>query len=453
MPTQTGLSSPLPEEPELHTAPEQLKTPSNWHPAVRLAFRFASILLFLIVFPFPFEIDDAPDVLPSFWHHVVPWIATRFVSFKPEQILANVELYFYCQLIAYSLIAFVGMMIWSWLDWKSLSYPRLHAWLRLYFRIYLGAMIFAYGSSKLFPFQFRPPSLARLLQPFGDYDLHGLMWAFMGASRTYTFFAGCVEALAGVLLLIPGLTTLGALVCGAALANVLVLDLAYNVNGPQVYCFMLLLLCGFLVAPDLPRLIRFFVLNRAAEPAVAEPYSHRGWMRRIAVGVQLMFAVFVVAHNLPQDYRDSRNRDEALRNNVLRGIWLVEKFAINNEERPPLTSDPIRWQRVVIDSPPSATLESGVVDLFTIQSMSGSLHSLTMKLDSKNSAISVKEQSLPEYETLLNYSRPEPGLLLLEGRLNGNRIRATLRRSDPVFKLAAERFHWLDERPLDPWNP
>jgi hypothetical protein len=56
---------------------------------------------------------------------------------------------------------------------------------------------------KVFPLQFPPPPLARLIQPPGDYDAFSLIWAVMGSSFVYTFFAGAVEVLCGVMLLVP----------------------------------------------------------------------------------------------------------------------------------------------------------------------------------------------------------------------------------------------------------
>jgi uncharacterized membrane protein YphA (DoxX/SURF4 family) len=427
--------------------------PPKWMFVTRIGFRFAAIFLLLVTFPFPFQFDEAPDVLPGLRHRVVPWVSSRILPFSRTQILGNYELSSYCQLLTYSLIALVGTILWSVADRKRLAYPRLHVWLRFYVRLYLAAAIFSYGSSKLFPQQFRPPSLGRLLQRFGDYNHNGLMWAFMGSSRVYTLFAGAVEALAGVALFIPRLTTAGALLCAGALTNVLVLDIAYDVGGPRIYCFVLLLMSGFLLASDLRRLTNFFILNRSVEPAPPTLLFQRRWLKRAALGLQLAFAVCFICLSLAQDARDSRVRDEALRNNPLRGIWSVDEFEVNGELRVPLTTDPVRWQRVVFDSPPSATLERGVIDLFTIQSMSGSLRSRSMQINLQDKSILLKQGNSPNPEGQFNFSQSEPGLLILEGALDGQQIRARLRLSHFDFRLSKEGFRWLDEQPLDPWNP
>src|SRR5215831_14141597 len=106
MPIEPGVTELRQDETEIHAMSVRQPVSSNWRPAIRLGFRFASIFLFLVIFPFPFEPNDAPDVLPGLWHRVVPFIASRIVPFTGPQILANSELYLYCQLLTYAVIAF-----------------------------------------------------------------------------------------------------------------------------------------------------------------------------------------------------------------------------------------------------------------------------------------------------------------------------------------------------------
>ncbi len=74
----------------------------------------------------------------------------------------------------------------------------------------------------------------------------GLLWTFMGYSKTYNLFTGLVEFTAGALLFIPRLSTLGSLLSVGALANVLLLNLSYDVPV-KLYSFNLLLMGLFLM--------------------------------------------------------------------------------------------------------------------------------------------------------------------------------------------------------------
>ena len=99
----------------------------------------------------------------------------------------------------------------------------------VYLRLVLAATMIPYGAAKIFPWQFPAPTLSKLIQRYGDSSPMGLLWTFMGASRSYSFFGGATELLAGMLLVVPRLATLGALVCIGVMSNVLMLNLGYDV--------------------------------------------------------------------------------------------------------------------------------------------------------------------------------------------------------------------------------
>ncbi len=127
-----------------------------------------------------------------------------------------------------------------------------HAWLRLLVRYTLAFTLFGYGFAKIFPLQFPPPRLFRLIQPYGDFSPMGVLWNFMGASVPYQIFSGAAEALGGFLLLFRPTTTLGALVSFAVMANVVALNFCYDVPV-KLYSCNLLLMAVFLAAGDAPR--------------------------------------------------------------------------------------------------------------------------------------------------------------------------------------------------------
>lgn len=431
----------------------RIKDATAWKLTTRIAFRFVSLFLLLLIVPFPFESDDAPNTLPWLWHRVVPWVGIHICHFSGTRVAhGDNEFYLSLQLLTYILIAALGTLLWSLAGRNARAHPRLHNWLRLYARIYLATVIFSYGTAKLFPEQFRSPSLARMLQPLGDYQPNALMWAFIGSSRLYTLFAGAVEALAGLLLFIPPLAAIGALLCFTALANVFLLDMSYDV-GVRTYCAVLMFLCLFLLAPEVRRLADVFIFNRRVEPAPRPPLFQRKRLNQAMVLAQVVIAVYMMGLSLAEDRRDSRVRDEALLHNPLRGIWSVDEFDLNGQLRPPLTTDPIRWQRVVLDSPPSTETETGVVDLLTVQSMDGSLHSFDLQFDPSHRQLLLKKATDADWRAHFALSQPQTGVLLLDGKFDDNLMHVKLRITHPHFRLSASRFHWPQEYVLDPWNP
>src|SRR5262249_55489589 len=137
--------------------------------------------------------------------------------------------YKYVQVLCFLVIALAVTVAWTILDRKRLQYARLHEGLRIYVRFALSAAMIVYGADKVIPSQFPAPPLDRLLQPYGDASPMGLVWTFMGASRSYNIFAGAAEMIGGLLLIVRRTTLLGALLSLGALSNVAALNFCYDI--------------------------------------------------------------------------------------------------------------------------------------------------------------------------------------------------------------------------------
>ena len=169
----------------------------------------------------------------------------------------------YIHVLCMAAIAAVATLVWSILDRNRTEYRRLHAWLRIWVRYSLAFTLFSYGFAKVFPLQFQPAGLNRLMEPFHDFSPMGVLWSFMGASAAYTIFAGASEVLGGALLLFRRTTALGALVSAAVMLNVVMLNFCYDVPV-KLYSMNLLLMALFLATPELGRLANAFLWNRPA---------------------------------------------------------------------------------------------------------------------------------------------------------------------------------------------
>jgi uncharacterized membrane protein YphA (DoxX/SURF4 family) len=221
---------------------------------------------------------------------VCPWVAihvfhltgqrtTYFLTGSGDTTLAWIEN------LLFVVVALVGAIVWSVADRRRPDYRAAHAWLRLLVRYTLAFTLFSYGFAKVAPLQFQPPRFPKLAQPYGEFSPMGVLWNFMGSSLPYTMLAGCAEVLGGLLLLFRRTTTLGALVSFCALANVVALNFCYDVPV-KLYSTNLLMMCVFLLAPDLRRLVDVLVRNRASAPAgeMAVKFERRAW-RNAALAV------------------------------------------------------------------------------------------------------------------------------------------------------------------------
>ena len=154
-------------------------------------------------------------------------------------------------------------------------------------RMTLAWAMLGYGVKKLIGAQFTPPTLARQSQAFGRATPMNMLWTFMGASQAYSLFGGIGETLGGVLLLIPRLTTLGALVSFALMTNVLMLNLCYDMPR-NIFSIHLVLMCLFLLLPEMRRLTNVFIFNRRADPSTEVPLMNDKALNWVALALPVV---------------------------------------------------------------------------------------------------------------------------------------------------------------------
>lgn len=421
-----------------------MKAPTAWHPVTRVVFRFAFAYLILYILPFPVGSVPYTEALAEpytkLWNAIVPRVGRGVLGLDREIAVAfngsGDRTYDYVLVLCLLVLALAAAALWSLLDRRRAAYPRLHQWLRVYVRMYLGTVMISYGAYKVINSQFPRPPLDRLVQTFGDASPMGLLWTFMGASEPYAMFTGAAEMLCGILLFARRTTALGALACAAVMSNVVMLNFSYDVPV-KLYSSHLLAMALFLTVPEARRLANVFLLNRAAEPAETRPLFGRAWLNRGALALRTLFLVAIVGLTLHQSYDARKARSQR---SPLYGVWEVEEFSLDGEPRPPLLTDEARWRRLIFDYP-------GVL---AVQMMSDARQRYRLELDAEKKTLSLSKREDPGWKTVLNYERPEPERLTLEGGVDGRRIQATLRRADEAqFLLTSRGFRWINEYPFN----
>lgn len=414
-----------------------------WGAAKRVLFRFVCAYFVLYNFPFPLEyipfLDWVVGPYYSFWHALVPWVG-KHVFGVDITVFTNGSgdtTYDYVLACCYAVLAAVAALAWTLLDRKRGDYARRHEWLRIYVRFSLAAAMVSYGAYKVFPSQFPAPSLDRLLQPFGDASPMGLLWTFIGASKSYEIFSGAGEMLGGLLLIARRTTLLGALVSIGVLSNVVMLNFSYDVPV-KLYSSHLLLMAVFLVLPDLRRLANLFLFNRTAESAEIRPLFRRVWLNRVALACRTLLLLGITGLTLSQSA--GAVLDRGPNSSPFYGIWNVEELEVDGKARPLLLSDGSRWQRLIFDVP----------SVLAVQLMNQSRERYGLNLDLTKKVFELSKRNDPKWKSALSYKHAGPGLLALEGKFDGHQIRARLRRAEiPKFRLVDRGFHWINEYPFN----
>ena len=296
---------------------------------------------------------------------------------------------------------------WSVIDRRRQSYPRAFPWVYTAVRFVLAALLLWYGWGKILPGQFGLGVDAIYLpRPVAGLTPMNLLWAFMGASRPYAIFAGLVEFAGGLLLLTRRTAMAGALLSTAALANVLMLDLAYDVNV-KATAGVMLTMALFLLAPHATRLGQMVLLNKPTHPAAQAPLFTNARIDRAAriVGMLVAASAIYWAYGQARAFADV---NIAAAKEPLYGVWMVEETARNGVVTPPTPADEMSWRHVIL---------SGVAQII---SMSDSVTGYRLTIDHEAGTIDFRPRpqwpgTAPGRPMSFRFSQPDREHLELWG--------------------------------------
>ncbi len=401
----------------------------TWRPGERILFRFVCAYFLLFITP-----------LSPFWQAVVPWVGRHLFqvdasprSFAQSFCGSGDTTYHYVQVFCLAVLAGAVAAVWSALDRQRRNYERVHEWFRVILRYVLAAAMFVYGGGKVIPDQFPAPSLENLTDTFGDTVPVTLLWTFMGASASYTVFTGVAEMVGGLLLTCRRTTLLGALICIGVLSNVVMLNFSYDVPV-KLLSSHLLAMAVVLAAPDLRRLADLFLFNRPVEPVVIGPLFPKPWLNRAALLFRTVFVAALIGLSLWESYDNRSHYGDWAPRPPLYGIWLVNEFESDGTLRPPLLTDPDRWRRVIF--PQSGPL--------VIQLMDETRRRYSLDVKAAYQKLTLTRSGEPGWKAEFSYAELEPGLITLEGNMDGRMIRTKLRRVDETkFPLVSRGFRWV----------
>jgi hypothetical protein len=449
---QTEMSPQLQTEP---IRPQPQPNIPSWSPALRIAFRFWMVYLGLYclatqIITSLFSTVGAgrnfPD-LATLWplRPMIFWTAAHIFhvnaplsSFFGGNSSSSDTKFGWVMTFCLLMIATAATVVWSLLDRSRENYAELHKWFRLFVRFALGGQMIAYGLVKVIPIMCLYPSLTRLLQPVGTLSPMGVLWTSMGSSPAYEIFTGCAEAAGGVLLFIPRTAILGALICLADMIQVMMLELTYDVPL-KLFAFHLVVLSCFLLAPDVPRLVRFLLLNRATGPSTEAQLFRSVRANRIAVAAQIILGVWLVGVYGHYAWGVWSTRGGGRPLPALYGIWEVKQMSIDEQPRPPLLTDSTRWRRAIFDLPDRMAFQR-LDDSFVPYGASVNLPERTLALtksDDKN------------WTASFTFQRPAVDQLILNGRMDNHQVHMELQLTDRnSFLLVSRGFHWTQEAAL-----
>jgi hypothetical protein len=413
----------------------------HWSLAKRVLFRF--VFAYFILSGFPFPADRVPvidgwvdDVYYGPLQNLAAWMG-KFLLGRVLSVAENgrdrtVD---FIQLFFFMGIAAGATVIWSILDARRTEYVKLHAFLRVYVRYLIIFPLFVYAAVKLVKIQFPDPEPDALLQMYGESSPGRLLWMFMGHSPVYSTFIGVAELLAAALLCFRRTTTLGALVAAATLLNVVILNFCFPGVGVKLMSSSLLAMSLFLLAPDFGRLLDVLVFNRSSKPVPLGALPSVKWMRqgRLVLKMALIGLAAFSATKPVVKYRKPPPH-------ALYGIYDVEAFVRNGEERPLLITDGSCWRRMIVNT----------YGWLTIQFINDKSVRYRTKTDAGQHTLKLRTWDDGEgTKGTLNYGQEDPDHLSIEGTVDGDAVRVRLRKVDRRFPLVEAKFQWSYDGPVE----
>jgi hypothetical protein len=418
--------------------------PSPWNSLQRIGFRLAFVYLLLFALPVVLVYVPVVNLLVLGYLQgrglVVNWVGRTIlgVEFDLNQLSGSGDRTAdYVLMFCHVVVAVAVALLWSLLDRRRTSSPKMHASLRVVLRYALALAMLGYGLAKVIPpTQFPSPEAGRLLQPYGESSPMGLLWTFMGASQTYTFFGGLLEVIAGLLLLFRRTTTLGCLVTAGVMLNVVMLNFCYDVPV-KLLSSHLLLVALFLLLPDVPRFMNFFLLHRPTEPApVRLPVTDKRWRIALLTVEGLFVAWLLLAVIGQQIYiRTTFGFDQPM---PLAGVYEVESFRHNGTELPPLLDDGRRWRTLAVGG-----------NHLAVRAMDDKRTQYQIKLNENDGTLELKPVDDPDQSITWRYEKLDEQLYI-DGQFAGATVSVKLKKVERNrFLLVNRGFRWINEEPYN----
>ncbi|MFD2718629.1 hypothetical protein ACFST9_07870 [Hymenobacter monticola] len=210
---------------------------------------------------------------------------------------------------------------------------------RLWYALHTGAAgllalhLLLYGFDKVFKSQFYLPEPNTLYTPLGQLSPDLAYWSVMGISRFYSVFAGLLEVLPGLLLLWGRTRLLGGLLAVGVLANVLALNIGFDISV-KLWAGFLMGLAVLVAAPGLRTLYAGLVQERWAAPR--RPRRPASWHGRTVGAVRGVLLSVLLLETAGRAVQSGIFDDDAAPRPPLHGAYVVRP------ERPAAASQPRR---------------------------------------------------------------------------------------------------------------
>ncbi len=391
---------------------------------------FLGIFLLLLSISFSFGYHIIPDVSALFTplfeglaeltgRHIFAWDNyTTEISSDSRSFYAN----FFNLLILSSIFASLSVrLLTEKLDLKKLQY-----WVSRAVACYLALQLISYGFNKVFKWQFYMAEPNTLYTPMGQLHKDILYWSVMGASYTYTVFAGAIEVLAGGLLLFRKTRFFGALLAFGIMLNVWMINLGFNISV-KLYSFVLMV---FALSLILPRLKDFWAFAQGKATVAKEEWSPQFKIKWLKPALKIGVISLIFIEGLWPYVSTGNYNDDLAERPRYHGAYEVDSFRVEGEEVSLEEGQAYRWRRFFVHRR----------GYFIIQSMNDEMIDYMLEVDPERQVFQLEDYEGNTFQ--LNYHLSKDSIMSLSGEVYNRHIAISARQLNwRALPLVKPEFH------------
>lgn len=394
--------------------------------------------LWAVVYVFAFILTSQGGITVPFYKSLVLWIGKDLLSiphFHKITMTGSGDTTFdYVLLLMNIILSFILTTIIIIADHKRKNYRQLYLFAVVIARYYVAFILLSYGFSKIFNGQFPSNNYFRLEEKVGDMSPMGMLWAFMGASRSYTFISGLLEAIGGTLLLFRKTKTFGALFSLTVMLNVALLNFTYDVPV-KIFSTHLVLLCIFILSYDWIRLYRFFLNHRTEKLEYNKLHLKKKWMQ-ISLRIIKVLLIVVVFYNNIHGHWHTLTAGKI----PMSGAYLTRTFILNKDtlQTSDHATDSVGWNQMILAYPKYVLIKYN----------NGEKTGKVVSVDTVNKTMQFKNNDSSQY-AFFHYSRNKDTVKFDGDILQDSARIVFVRKQMKDYLLINRGFHWINEYPFN----
>ena len=222
-------------------------------------------------------------------------------------------------------------------------------------------------------------------------------------------------------------------------ANIVAINFCFDVPV-KIFSSMLFLMAVFIAAPDIHRLIQFFILNRDSRlKSYAPSYKSKSW-KFILLFIKMIFIASILYNYTKQAIQAKEQYGDEAPKPKLYGNYRVETYYKYGIIIPPLRTDKTRWNKIIFSE----------FDRGAVQTMDDTLQAYTYHLNPDTNEIRFNNRNTDELIYIFKYLQIDKDHIEMKSESPDESIYMKLLRLETGDYLLMKRgFHWINEYPFN----